>query len=61
MSTQEARILPFKPNEQAFEFVHPGKGAFGTETALVDFSIEKSLPIPFGLFSVARVFGNIRD
>ena len=43
MGTQEASIVPFKPNEQAFEFVHPGKGALGAKAALVDFGIEKSL------------------
>jgi hypothetical protein len=61
MSTQETSIVPFKSNQQTFEFVHPGKGAFGTETVLVDFGIEQALPTPFSLLPVTRVFGNIRD
>jgi hypothetical protein len=61
MSPQEASIVPFKPNEQTFEFVYPGKSAFGTEAALIDLSIEKALPTPFGLLPVTPVLWNVGD
>jgi hypothetical protein len=59
MSAQEASIVPFKPNEQPFEFVHPGKGAFGTETVVIDISIEKTLPTRFGLLPITQVLWNV--
>ena len=59
MSTQETSIVPFKANEQPFEFVHPGKGAFGTETAFIDICIEKALPPSLGLLAITQVLWNI--
>lgn len=61
MSPQEASIVPFKPNQQPFEFVDPGKRTLGTKSILVDVGIEKALPTPFGLLPITRILGNVGD
>ena len=59
MGTQEASIVPFKANQQAFEFVHPRKGAFRTEASRIDRRIEQALAPAFSLLAIARVLRDV--
>lgn len=61
MCTQETDIIPLKANQQAFEFVHPRKGAFGTKASGIDRRIEQALAPAFGLVAIARVLRDVGD
>ncbi len=56
---QEAGIVTLKANQQAFEFVDPGKSAFGTKASCVDWRIEQALTTAFRLLAIARVLRNV--
>jgi len=51
--------VSLKANQQAFELVHPGKGAFGAKASLIDLRIEQTLATTFRLLAIARVLGNV--
>lgn len=54
-------IVPFKANEQAFEFVRPGKRALRRKPLPIHRFIEEPFATPFGPFPVARILWDIRD
>src|SRR5215475_15212942 len=57
--TEMVILLGLKAQQQAFEFILPGKGAFHDEAQFVERVIKEAGASPFGLLTVARIFFDV--
>src|SRR5262249_21122270 len=53
-------LFGLKAQQQAFEFILPGKGAFNSKAQFVERVIKEALAPPFGLLSVPGVLLDVR-
>ena len=61
MKAKKIHLLALKPDQQALEFVDPGKRAFIHEAFFVHSCIKMALAPTLGTFTITFIFRNIRS
>ena len=60
MKSEKISVIPFKTDEQTFEFINPGPCPFRAEPVFIYLFVEKSFAPSFRLLTLAPVFSYIR-
>jgi len=60
MKYEKISVIPFKTDEQTFEFINPGPCPFRAEPVFIYLFVEKSFAPSFRLLTLAPVFSYIR-